>query len=104
MTAFHLGLAVLFANADLAKPATYYAGGVGAGVPIRVVVKSPDEIHEYGAARILVDTVVADILVSAVAGLSEGDHVEFGAVRYAVQGAPRRDALRLIWTAELVPA
>lgn len=104
MTAFDKGLAVLFANADLAKPATYYAGGTGSGAAIRVIVKSPDEVKTYGAARLVVDSVLADVQVSEVAALAAGDEIEFDAVRYAVQGEPQRDALRLIWTAELVPS
>ena len=102
MTAFDKGLALLFANNDLAKPATYYAGGAGAGAAIRVIVKSPDEVMTYGAARMVVDSVLVDVRVSDVAALSEGDEIEFDAVRYAVQGEPQRDALRLIWAAELV--
>jgi len=103
VSAFGKGLALLFANNDLATPATYYAGGVGAGAAIRVIVKSPDEVMTYGAARVVVDSVLADIQVSDVAALAAGDELEFDTVRYAVQGEPQRDALRLIWTAELAP-
>jgi hypothetical protein len=97
-------LAVMFANPVMAKDATWFAGGVGQGVSVRVAEKSPDVVTDYGAGRIWSETQTVDILVSSAPTLAPGDLIAFGGTTYSVQGEPRRDRDQLIWTAELVPA
>jgi len=96
-------MGALFNNPIIAKPATWTPQG-GSSAPIQVVSKSPDTIIEYGASRILSDSLVVDIRVSDALGLTSGDAVTLDGVVYAVQGEPKRDRDHLIWTVELVPA
>ncbi len=97
-------LATLFANPVMGKAALWFPGGTGPGQSLRVILRSPDTITEFGAARVWSETVVADIRVTEVPSLAPGDRIDIGGASYNVQGEPMRDRERLIWTVELVPA
>ena len=58
----------------------------------------------FGSARILSETLIADIRVSDLPDPRPRDLIVIGADSYAIQGEPIRDRDRLIWTVELVPA
>ncbi len=103
MNAFAAAMDAIFADANMAVDATWTPGGVGPETPLRIIRKAPDELTEFGAARILSDTLIVDIRVSEAPGFAAGDTVDIGRVPYTVQGKPRRDRERLIWTVELVP-
>lgn len=96
-------LSVMFANPVMARDATWFPGGAGPGQPLRVILRSPDTITAFGAARVWSETVIADIRVAEAPNLASGDRVDFDGSSYTVQGEPARDRERLIWTAELVP-
>lgn len=98
-----VALAVMFANPVMAKDATWYPGGAGSGQSLRAILRSPDTITEFGAARVWSETVVADIRVVEAPSLAPGDRIDLDGSSYNVQGEPVRDRERLIWTAELVP-
>ena len=104
MTALDNALAAIFANPVMARDATLYPGGAGTGTVVRVILRRPDEISGFGAARVLSDTVLADLLIADAPDLVPGDELDLDGTRMVVQGEPERDAERLIWTAELVPA
>ena len=97
-------LATLFANPVMGKAATWFPGGAGTGQGLRLILRSPDTVTEFGAARIWSETVIADIQVSEAPNLASGDRIDIDGVSYIVQGEPLRDRERLIWTVELVPA
>lgn len=99
-----IALAVMFANPVMARDAIWYPGGAGPGQTLRVILRSPDTITEFGAARVWSETVLADIRVAEAPNLASGDRIDFDGSSYTVQGEPVRDRERLIWTAELVPA
>lgn len=103
VTALPGALATIFSNPIMARDATLFPGGVGAGTPIRVIARQPDDVTTFGAARVWSETLIVDLLVSAAPNLALGDRIYLGGVSYTVQGEPVRDAERLIWTAELVP-
>ncbi|WP_428544075.1 head-tail joining protein [Profundibacter sp.] len=96
-------LAALFANPVMGKAATWFPGGTGPGQSLRVILRSPDTVTEFGAARIWSETVIADIRVSEAPSLATGDRIDIDGISYTVQGEPLRDRERLIWTVELVP-
>lgn len=98
-----IALATLFANPIMAKDATWYPVGAGPGQALRVVLRAPDAVTGFGAARVWSETVIADIRVAEAPNLASGDRVDFDGSSYTVQGEPARDRERLIWTAELVP-
>lgn len=99
-----VALAVMFANPVMAREVTWFPGGAGPGQTLRVILRAPDTITEFGAARVWSETVIADIRVAEAPTLSSGDRIDLDGVSYNVQGEPVRDRERLIWTAELVPA
>ena len=99
-----VALAVIFANPVIARSATWYPGGVGPGQSLRLILRAPDAITEFGAARIWSETVMVDIRVAETPTLASGDRIDIDGSSYTVQGEPVRDRERLIWTAELVPA
>ena len=99
-----VALAVMFANPVMARSATWYPGGTGPGQSLRVILRAPDAITEFGAARVWSETVAADIRVAEAPALAPGDRIDLDGTSYTVQGEPVRDRERLIWTAALVPA
>ena len=103
MTAFAVALDALFADVNLGLDATWYPAG-GAPVPVRVIRKAPDEVTSFGAAQILSETTLVDVRVSEMANPKPGDGISIGAENFAIQGEPKRDRDRLLWTLELVQA
>lgn len=93
----------MFGNPIMARAATWYSGGVGAGTSVRVITKEPDAVTGYGTGQLWSETMMVDIRVFEAPSLAEGDELEIGGARFVVQGEPKRDRDRLIWTAELVP-
>jgi len=96
-------LAALFANPVMGKSATWFPSGAGAAQSLRLILRSPDTVTEFGAARVWSETVVADIRVGEAPSLATGDRIDVDGISYTVQGEPVRDRERLIWTVELVP-
>jgi len=103
MTAFAAAMGAIFQDANMAADATWTSQG-GAPLPVRVIRKAPDELTTFGAARILSDTTIVDVLVAEMAAPKPGDTITIGADTFTIQGEPKRDRERLIWTLELVPA
>jgi len=103
MTAFAAAMDAIFQDANMAADATWSPQG-GAPLPVRVIRKAPDELTSFGAARILSDTTLVDVRVSEVANPRPGDAITIGPDTFTIQGEPKRDRERLIWTLELVPA
>lgn len=103
MTAFAAALDLLFADPNLSTPALYVQMGVGPGVEIRVMRRSPDRMVDFGAARLVSDSVVLDVRISDCPELAAGDRFEIMGEIFVVQGTPRRDRERLVWTVELLP-
>lgn len=104
MTAFAAAVDVLFADANLARDAVYRAGGADPGVPVKVIVRRPDRVGQFGETRIVAETTVFDIRVSQIAVPTAGDTIEADGTVYTIQGEPARDAERLVWMIEARPA
>ena len=100
MTAFATAAAALFRDPNIAVDALYRPGGTGAGVSIRVVFSSPDQIAAFGEGRFVTDTVLIAVRVADAPDLAESDTVEINGTLYTIRSAPVRDADRLVWSAE----
>ena len=98
MNAFATAIDRIFADANMAVAALWFAGGTGPGVSIRVIRKSPDEITPFGAARILSETTLLEARVADLPTLAAGDLIRIGLEDFLVQGEPKLDRERLIWT------
>ena len=102
-TVFAAAIDALFADPNLGIEAVYRSGGADPGEPVRVILRRPDRIGEFGEARIVAAAVMIDVRVSEVAAPAEGDTFAVDGMVYIVQGAPARDAERLVWTSEARP-
>lgn len=98
MNAFATAMNVIFADRNMAVDALWFAGGTGPGVAIRVIRKSPDEITPFGAGRILSETTMLDARVADMPNPLPGDLIRIEAEDFLVQGEPKLDRERLIWT------
>lgn len=103
MTAFASASAVLFADPHLSTAAVWTPEG-GDPVALRLMLRRPDQVQEWGEARIVTGTVRADIRTADAPTLAHGDAIAVGATAYIVNGEPTRDPLQLVWSATLVPA
>ena len=98
MNAFATAINVIFADANMAVAALWFAGGTGPGVAVRVIRKSPDEITPFGAARIMSETTVSEARVADMPTPAAGDLIRIGPEDFLLQGEPKLDRERLIWT------
>ena len=98
MNAFATAIDRIFADTNLAVDALWFAGGTGPGVAVRVIRKSPDEITSFGAGRILSETTLLEARVADMATPAPGDLIQIGAESFTLQGEPKQDRERLIWT------
>lgn len=93
----------LFADPNMTRNATYTPSGSGA-VSVRVVLRRPDRVSDFGETRLHSETTVVDIRVADAPQLASGDAFEIEGESYVVQGEPLRDTERLIWTVGVRPA
>ena len=98
MTAFATAMNVIFADRNMAVDAIWFVGGTGPGLTIRVIRKSPDEITPFGAGRILSETTMLDARLADMPTPAPGDLIRIGPEDFLLQGEPKLDRERLIWT------
>jgi hypothetical protein len=103
MSAFAAAIDALFADPNLALDGVYRAGGADPGLPVRVILRRPDRIVEYGDTRIVSETVSIDIRTSDVAAPKPGDSIDVDGTIYIIQGEPIGDAEHLVWTINARP-
>lgn len=100
MTAFTLANDLLFSDPNLSVPALWKSGGDGAGVPVQVILRAPDEEVRWNEARLVVGVVWVEVRMSDVPQLEKGDTFTIGSRVLTVLGEPRSDDLNLTWRAE----
>ena len=98
MNAFATAMNVIFTDPNMAVDAIWFAGGTGPGVTVRVIRKSPDEITPLGAGHILSDTTLLEARIADLPTPAPGDLIRIGAEEFLLQGEPKLDRERLIWT------
>ena len=103
MRAIEIAIDALFADPNIARDALYRAQATGETRTVRIVTKRPDEVLDFGDSRVVTATTVAEVRVSEVPEPREGDTLEIGDAVFVVQGVPRGDAERLIWSLDLRP-
>jgi hypothetical protein len=102
MDAFASAIDALFADPNIGEDALWKSGGVGPGVAVRVIRKSPDRVAEFGESRALLPTVGLDVRRSEAMTISEGDLIVIGAETLKIIGEPIGDALGLVSACEAV--
>ena len=69
-----------------------------------VIHRAPDRITEFGAGRLVGDSMVVDVRVSDLPDPRPDDLIVIGADSFNIKGEPIRDRERLIRTMELRPS
>ena len=103
MTAFVEALGVLFLDANLSVE-IWHRDSEGQFTRARGILRRPDDITEFGSARLLSDTSRIDVRVADIPDPRPQEQILIGEETFLIQGEPRRDRERLIWTMELAPA
>jgi len=103
MTAFADALGVLFADSNISVE-VWHRDDKGQFTRARGILRRPDEITEFGSARLLSDTTRIDIRVADIPNPRPQEQILIGEETFLIQGEPRRDRERLIWTIDLNPA
>jgi len=102
MTAFVEALGVLFLDANLSVE-IWHRDSEGQFTRARGILRRPDDITEFGSARLLSDTSRIDVRVADIPDPRPQEQILIGEETFLIQGEPRRDRERLIWTIELAP-
>ena len=103
MSVFEAALGRLFADPNLSLELWHW-DMEGRFTRARGILRRPDEITEFGAARIYSETSRLDVRVADIPEPRPQEQILIGEETYLIQGEPRRDRERLIWTLELLPA
>lgn len=100
MSTFPPAIDAIFADNNIGEDAIWRAGGVGAGVPVRIIRKSPDKIIGFGDSRVVISSVLVDVRTSEIALPAAGDTVEIAGGVFDIIAEPTADTLRFVWTCE----
>jgi hypothetical protein len=103
MSAFAEALGVLFADANLSLE-IWHRDSEGQFTRARGILRRPDELTEFGSARLLSETTRIDVRVADIPDPRPQEQILIGEETFLIQGEPRRDRERLVWTLELTPA
>ena len=103
MNAFAAAIGMLFADPNIGVEAIYTSDG-GAPVVVRAVVRRPDEVTNFGDARLWSETTRIDLRAAEVQNPRPGERIEIDSEAFLIQGEPVRDRERLVWTVDLRPA
>ena len=104
MDAFASAIDTLFADSNIGEDALWKAGGIGAGVAVRIIRKSPDRMAEFGESRAVLPTIGIDIRRAQAGNISDGDLIVIGSETFKIIGEPMGDALGLVSACEVVKA
>jgi hypothetical protein len=103
MNAFAAAIDDLFTDPNIARDATWRAGGAGSGVSVRVITKRPDQVGSFGDSRAILPTMLIDVRRSEISEPASGDTVEIESETFEIIATPTLDSLRLVWTCEAAP-
>lgn len=98
MTAFSAGVAAMFRDPNLSRPATVWSAASPAElVSTRAIRARPDENVAFGSSRAVARVQRIDLPVAGLPELREGDQIEIEGCMYVIIDAPRRDREHLVW-------
>ena len=98
MTAFAAALDDLFADPNMAVTVTYQ------GSPVRALIRRPDRDIEFSDITVHTGTAVFEIRRREIPAPQAGDMIIHDGDSFVVQGEPRLDGERLVWTLDTRPA
>lgn len=105
MDPFANALNQIFAHPHFGVSAEFYrvadAPPPAAGLPVRILLRQPDEVGSYGDTQIIAETTLVEVRLSEIPSAPvSGDFFMIGARRITVLGAAQRDSARLTWVCE----
>ncbi|MGO4917338.1 head-tail joining protein [Pseudogemmobacter sp. W21_MBD1_M6] len=103
MMVFKTAVQALFADPNISVE-IWHRDGEGGFTRARGILRRPDEITEFGSARLLSDTTRMDVRVEDIPDPRPQEQILIGDETFLIQGEPARDRDRLIWTIDLAPA
>ncbi|MBF0327238.1 MAG: hypothetical protein HQL42_19555 [Alphaproteobacteria bacterium] len=98
MSAFADAFDDLFGDPNMAVTVSYQ------GSPVRALVRRPDRDIEFSDITVQTSTAVFDVRRREVLAPQAGDVIVHDGDSFVVQGEPRLDTERLIWTLDTRPA
>jgi hypothetical protein len=102
MTAFAAVIGTLFGDPNISVE-IWHRDIEGRFTRARGILRRPDEITDFGSARLLSDTTRIDVQVTDIPDPRPQEQILIGDETFLIQGEPRRDRERLVWTLELAP-
>lgn len=109
MDVFAAATDALFTDPNIARVATWRAGGAGAGIAVRVITRRPDQVGSFGDSRAVLPTMLIDVRRSEVSEPASGDTVEIPGSGpgtgdlFEIIATSMADSLGLVWTCEAAP-
>ena len=103
MQAFAEALSALFDDANISVE-IWHRDGEGRFTQARGVLRRPDEITEFGGARLLSQTTRIDVRVADIPDPRPHEQILIGEETFLIQGEPKRDRERLVWSLDLTLA
>ena len=97
MTAFTDAIDDLFADPNMAVTVSYQ------GSPVRALVRRPDRDIEFSDITVQNGTALFEIRRRDIPAPQAGEIIHHDGDSFVVQGEPRLDAERLIWTLDTRP-
>lgn len=98
MSAFDAAIDDLFADPNMAVTVSYQAS------PVRALVRRPDREVEFADIAVHTETAAFEIRRREVPAPQSGDIIVHDGDSFVVQGEPRLDAERQLWTITVRPA
>ena len=98
MPAFADAFDDLFADPNMAVAVTYQ------GSPVRALVRRPDRDIEFSDITVQTGTALFEIRRQDIPAPQAGDIIIHDRDNFVVQGEPRLDGERLVWTLDTKPA
>ncbi len=103
MNAVKAAIDALFTDPNIASDAVYRVQGTGNPQTVRIVTRRPDEVLDFGDSHVVTATTIAELRASELPDPQAGDTLEIAGDLFIIQGTPRRDSERLIWSLDLRP-
>ena len=103
MTAFAAAIGMLFSDPNISVE-IWHRDIEGRFTKVRGILRRPDEITEFGSARLMSETTRVGVRVDDIPAPRPQEQILIGEDTFLIQGEPRRDRERLIWTIDLALA
>jgi hypothetical protein len=100
MTGFAAAVEALFADPNMSVE-IWHRDGEGRFTHARGMLRRPDEVTEFGSARLWSDTTWIDVRVEDIPAPRPQEQILIGEDIFLIQGEPRRDRERLVWSLQL---